>query len=232
MIIYDGISLEAVADVKIEDVLVNSIDYEPLARSRPIRAGAEFVRNKKGTRTIIVSFAILEQDPVIRERAIRAVSEWAKTDKEYKIELSDYPDVYLTGVCTKKPDISIRQWWQSNLQLVFACFNDPFWNSKSEKSVACGSDFVVLGDAEPLMRIERTLSSSASNQSYTLNGNTITFSTIPAGDLVIDLDAQTAVVGNTDIMQYYNVNSKFLIPKTGPQKVTGTGTVKYRERWQ
>ncbi|MBQ1778322.1 MAG: hypothetical protein IIZ93_09230, partial [Acidaminococcaceae bacterium] len=90
----------------------------------------------------------------------------------------------------------------------------------------------ALGDAPPLMRIERTLASSASSQSYGLNGNTITFSTIPAGDMVIDLDKQTAVVGSSSIMQYYNVNSKFLVPKVGTQTVTGTGTVKYRERWQ
>lgn len=50
--------------------------------------------------------------------------------------------------------------------------------------------------------------------------------------MVIDLENQTAYVGSSDIMQYYNVNSKFLIPRTGVQTITGTGTVKYRERWQ
>ena len=82
------------------------------------------------------------------------------------------------------------------------------------------------------MRIERTLGSDASNQSYALDGNTMSFSTIPAGNMVIDLDRQTAVVGTTSIMQYYNINSKFLIPRTGTQTITGTGTVKFRERWQ
>ena len=232
MIIYNGVGLESVAPVQIDDVLVSPISYEPVARARPIRGGADFVRNHHGTRTVTISFSILEEDKVNRVRAIRAVSEWAKTDKEYKIELPEYPDVYLVCVCTKKPDPSLRMWWQNNLQLVFTCFDDPYFNSKAEKSVACGTDFFVLGDAEPHMRIERTLYSSASSQSYGLNGNTITFSTIPAGNLVIDLDKQTAMVGTTDIMQYYNVNSKFLVPKTGAQKVTGTGTVKYRERWQ
>ena len=33
-------------------------------------------------------------------------------------------------------------------------------------------------------------------------------------------------------MQYYNVNSQFLIPRTGTLNVTGTGTVKFRERWK
>jgi hypothetical protein len=60
----------------------------------------------------------------------------------------------------------------------------------------------------------------------------MTFSSIPSGNMVIDLDNQTAYVGGSDIMQYYNVNSKFLIPRTGVQTISGTGTVKYRERWQ
>ena len=49
--------------------------------------------------------------------------------------------------------------------------------------------------------------------------------------MVIDLDRQTAKVGTTNIMQYYNVNSKFIVPRTGSQTITGTGTVKYRERF-
>jgi phage-related protein len=103
--------------------------------------------------------------------------------------------------------------------------------------VACGSSAFILGDAPPLMRIERTVTgSAAANQSYALDGRTITLSTIPVGDMTIDLDNQTAysVNGSTvsDLMQYYNVNSRFLIPRTGSVNITGTGTVKYRERWQ
>ena len=161
-----------------------------------------------------------------------AVSQWAKSDKEYKLQIPGYPDHYLMAVCTGKPEPSLRQWWESKLRIVFTCFDNPFWNDNIEKSAACGTAFLVLGDAPPLMRIERTLSSSASDQSYGLNGNTITFSTIPAGNMVIDLERQTAYVGNDSIMEYYNANGRFLVPKTGSQTVTGTGTVKYRERWQ
>ena len=231
MISYNGVRMESVASVQIQDIHISPIKNEPVARARPVRAGADLVRNRKGTRTVVVTFTLLDENEVHRQESILAISEWAKTDKEYKIEIDNYPGLYLTGVCTQKPDVSLREWWQS-VQIVFTCFNDPFWNSASEKSASCGTDFYVLGDAPPLMRIERTLESSASNQSYGLNGNTITFSTIPAGNLVIDLDAETAVVGSTDIMQYYNMNSRFLVPKTGKQKVTGTGTVKYRERWE
>jgi phage-related protein len=120
---------------------------------------------------------------------------------------------------------------------VFTCYENPYWNAKAEKSVACGTAAYILGDAPPLMRIERTVTgSAASNQSYSLDGKTITFSSIPVGNAVIDLDRQLAYSVNgttvTDLMPYYNVNSRFLVPRTGSVTITGTGTVKYRERWQ
>ena len=233
MIVFNGVSLNSVADVKIEDVRVNPIEYDEITRPRAIRGGSDFVRSRAGTRTVAITFALLDDNKVNRQKALMAISTWAKNDKEYKLELPGHPEHYLMAICTGKPDPSLRQWWESKLRLVFTCYENPYWNAKAEKAANCGSDFFVLGDAPPLMRIERTVSgSAASDQSYGLNGNTITFSSIPVGNMVIDLERQTAVVGNTSIMQYYNVNSKFLIPKTGKQKVTGTGIVKYRERWQ
>ena len=233
MIVFDGVSLNSVANVRIEDVRVNPIAYDEVTRPRAIRGGSDFVRSRAGTRTVAITFALLDDNKVSRQAALMAVSQWAKNDKEYRLDLPGHPDHYLMAICTGKPEPSLRQWWESKLRLVFTCYDNPYWNSIKEKSVACGSSFYVLGDAPPLMRIERTVSgSAASNQSYTLNGNTITFSTIPVGDMVIDLDKQTAVVGSTSIMQYYNMSSRFLIPRQGSQIVTGTGTVKYRERWQ
>ena len=231
MINFDGVSLDSVAPVQIEDIRVYPIELDPVTRNRPIHAGSEFVRIRKRTRTVSVTFAVLVEDKTERQAALLAISKWAKTDKEYKLELPHYPDMYLTAVCTGKPEPSLRQWWESKLRLVFTCINDPYWNAKGEKSVSCGSDFFVLGDAVPLMRIERTLSADASNQSYSFGGNTMTFSTIPTGNMVIDLNRQTAKVGTTSIMQYFAQNGHFIEPKTGAMKITGTGTVKYRERW-
>ena len=232
MIVFDGVSLESIAGVMVEDVRVNPIDYDPVTRPRAMQGGSDFVRNRAGTRTIAITFALLDDNKVSRQAALMAVSQWAKSDQEYRLDLPGHPDHYLMAVCTSKPEPSLRQWWESKLRLVFTCYDNPYWNSIKEKSVACGTAFFALGDAPPLMRIERTLGSSASNQSYSMGGKTITFSTIPAGDMVIDLNRQTAVVGSTDIMQYYNVNSKFPVPRPGNITVTGTGTVKYRERWQ
>lgn len=232
MIIFDGVDLQSVAGVKIEDIRISPIEFNPVSRPRAVSAGSYFVRNRCGTRTVAITFALLTENKIARHAALMAISAWAKTDAEYKLELPGYPNHYLMAVCTGKPEPSMRQWWEVKLRLVFTCFDNPFWNDRIEKSIACGTSFRVMGDAPPLMRIERTLSAAANDQSYGLDGKTITFSTIPAGNLVIDLNRQTAAVGNTSIMGAYNVNSRFLVPRTGVQTVTGTGTVIWRERWQ
>ena len=237
MIVFDGISLNSVAKVDIDDIYVSPIQYDFIARTRAIRGGSDFVRSRAGTRTVTITFALLDMNMVNRQKSLLAISEWAKDDKEYKLELPGHPEHYLIATCTSKPNPSLRQWWEGSLRLVFTCFDNPYWNAKAEKSVSCGTAAFILGDAPPLMRIERTVSgSSVSNQSYALDGRTITFSTLPVGNAVIDLDKQIAYSVNgstvTDLMQYYNVNSKFLIPRTGSVNISGTGTVKYRERWQ
>jgi phage-related protein len=169
---------------------------------------------------------------ITRHEALMNISQWARTDGEYRLELPTDPNRFLECVCTSKPEASTRQWWESKLRLVFTCISNPYWTSKGEKSVACGTSFHVLGDAPPLIRIERTVSTSASNQSYSDGTNTMTFTTIPAGNMVIDLNNQTAAVGNTSIMEYFQASGHFIIPKTGTQTITGTGTVRYRERFE
>lgn len=233
MIVFNGISLESVAPVKVEDIRVNPIQYNPVARPRAIQFGSDFVRMGGGTRTVVITFAILDMNRITRRAALDNISQWAKTDKEYSLELPQEPLKYLTCVCTSKPEPSLRQWWESKLRLVFTCFDNPYWTSKAEKSVSCGTQFTVLGDAPPLMRIERTVSgSAASDQSYSNSVQTMTFSTIPVGSMVIDLNKQTAAVGSSSIMQYYAPSGAFIIPKTGTQTISGTGTVKYKERWE
>ena len=233
MIVFDGITLESVAPVKIDDIYISPISLEPVVRPRAIRYGSDFVRMNGGTRTVTVTFAILDDNKVNRHEAIMNITKWAKNDREYRLELPEDPNRYLMCVCTERPSPSTRQWWESKLRLVFTCFDDPYWISKAERSVACGTQFVALGDAPPLMRIERTVSwSTVTNQSYSDGTNTMTFSTIPIGDMVIDLNRQTAAVGSSSIMEYYQASGSFIIPKAGVQTITGTGTVKYRERYE
>ena len=231
MIVFDGISLESVAPVMIEDIRISPVEVNVIERPRAIFPGSEFIRTRYGQRTVAITFGILEDDRAKRESALLRISQWAKTDKEYRLDLPNHPGMYLTAICTGKPEPSYRQWWESKLRLVFTCINDPFWKSIEEKSVACGTAFYALGDAPPLIRIEHTFASAASNKTYSDGTNSIKFSSVPAGAMVIDLNNQTAVVGNASIMSNYKIDSTWIIPKVGQTTISGTGTVKFRERW-
>ena len=223
MILFDSVDINSVAGVKIEDIKVSGVKFSPVTRQRAIAAGADFVRNRAAGRTVTVIFAVLKQDRNARQAAISAINAWAKSDKEYKLEIIGHPGRYLMAVCTEKPDPSTRQWWEAKLKLVFTCFDDPYWIGP-EKSAACGTSFRVLGDAPPIMRIEPT------GTSFTLDGRTMSFSSVPSGS-VIDLNRQTAEIGGVSIMQYYALTGHFIRPALGAQTITGTGTVYWRERW-
>ena len=228
---YNGVDITTIAPVKIDDIRVSPIQYAPVVRPRAFLFGSEFVRMRGGVRTVDVTFALQDNNQTTRFASLAALSEWAKTDKEYKIEFP-FDSRVLYGVCTMKPEPSVRQWWENKLRFVFTCFDNPYWTDDAETTVACGTEMTITGDAPPLMRIERTLSAAASNQSYSDGTNTMTFSTIPAGNMVIDLNRQTAAVGGTSFMQYFSPASKFPVPKTGTLTISGTGNVKYRKRWE
>lgn len=231
-ILFNSVSLESVADVQIEDIRVSPIQYNPVVRPRAIRAGSDFVRNRSGERQISISFALLDSNMETRQAAINSINQWARSDAEFALELPMDSSKVLYCVCTQKPSPSVRQWFENKLKIVFTCFDNPFWTDKTEKTASFGTAFTVGGDAPPMMKIERTLSSAASNQSYSDGTNTMTFSQIPAGNMVIDLNRQTAAVGSSSIMDKYTAASRFIVPKTGQITLTGTGSIKYRERWE
>jgi len=232
MIYFDGVALESVAPVKIDDIRVSPISMSATARQRPVRWGQGFVRMTGGARTVTITFALLTDDRTQRERQLMSITNWARSDRPKKLSLPFRDNMYLECICTQLPEPSTRQWWESRLGITFTTMDNPYWTSIQEKSVACGTTFFVGGGAPPLMQIERTLNASATNQSYSDGTDTMTFSTIPAGKLTIDLNRQTADVNGTSIMPQYTFDSSFILPKVGTQTVIGTGAVRWHERWE
>ena len=230
MIYFNSVALESVAPVMIEDIRVSPIVQLPVSRDRPLQAGAAFIRARESTRTIGITFSILEQDHSTRQRYIEAVTAWALSDKPAPMQLPYHTGKLIDVLCTGLPEPSTRQWWESRLNLTFTAY-EPFFYSAVEKQAACGTTFTVGGNAPPIMRIENTVS-AGDDRTYSDGTNTMSFNDLPAGALVIDLNAQTAVVGSVSAMPYYTLTSSFLLPKTGAQTITGTGTIFYRERWQ
>ena len=231
MIYFRNVAFESVAPVKIEDIRVTPVPRSSVVRDRPILGGAEFVRVKDGNRTVTITFGLLEQDYEKRRRDIEAITRWALSDQPAPMQLPYHQNRALDVICTGLPEPSTREWWESRLALTFTAY-DPYFYDISERSESCNTAFYVLGDAPPKMRITRTLADAATDQAYSDGTDTMTFSSIPAGDLMIDLNRQTAAVGNTSIMQYFTLVSSFIIPRTGSMTITGTGTVYWRERWK
>ena len=233
MINYRGVSLESVAPIKIEDIRISPIQLNATVRTRPVFPGSDFVRMTRGTRTVSITFALLTMDTHIRQKQLQEISKWAFSETEAPLTIPNYPDLTLSCICTGLPEPSTRQWWESKLRLVFTAYNNPFFTSIVEKSASCGTAMFINGDAPPLMRIETALTASAS-LTYSDGENSMTFGTYtdrPTGDLVIDLNRQTAAVGSASIMQGYTFASRFIRPKTGTLTISGTGTVYWRERW-
>jgi hypothetical protein len=82
------------------------------------------------------------------------------------------------------------------------------------------------------MQIEGTVGAGA--VTYSDGVNSMTFAAYdgrPTGNLVIDLNRQTAAVGGVSIMRGYTLDSTFILPRAGTRTITGSGTVRWRERW-
>lgn len=230
MIIFNGVDLEEIAPVKIDDIRVSPIQTNPVARQR-VGFGQDFVRMTGGNRTITVTFALLLQDRDERFEALQKIVEWARPFEECVLSLPMYPGKHFDCRCTGYPEPSYRQWWESKLRLTFTTFDNPFLTSDDEIRATCGVPFNIGGTAPPLMRITRQVPSRSANQTYAANGQSMFFSVIPAGALVIDLNRQTAEVGGTSIMQYFSQTSRFIEPTTGAITISGNGAIIYRERW-
>lgn len=230
MIVFNGVDLEEIAPVKIDDIRVSPMNVNPIER-QSVGIGQRFVMMTGGKRTITITFALLEQDRDKRFKLLEAIKEWARPWQECPLILPQDETKHFDCRCTGYPEPSYRQWWEGQLRLVFTTFENPYWTSNDEIKAALNQQVSIGGTAPPLMRIERKLTSKAANQTYAANGKSMVFSQIPAGNLVIDLNKQTAAVSNTSIMQYFGKTSRFIQPTTGNITITGNGTLIYRERW-
>ena len=230
MIKVNGVDLQDIAPVKIEDIRVLPVDISPVEQQR-VGLGQDFVRMTGGQRTITISFALLIDDRDERYGLLEAIKEWARPFSEGPLILPMYEGKHFDVRCTSYPEPSYRQWWESKLRLVFTTFENPYLTSNDEIRANAGEQLTIGGTAPPLIRIERRLSSRVANQTYACNGRSMFFSQIPAGQMKIDLNRQTAEVSGSSIMRYFSKTSKFIEPIAGNMTITGTGTIIYRERW-
>lgn len=231
MITLNGIDLEEIAPVKIDDIRVSPIGLNPVARQRAVTWGQDFVRTHGASRTVTITFAILDMDKDERYQFISDITSWARVGEKSQIRLPMMPDCHLDVSCTGLPEPSYRMWWESKLRLTFTTFENPYWTSNNEITAGCNQDITIGGNAPPLMRIERTLSTSSANQSYSCGDQNMLFSQIPAGNLVIDLNNKISAVSGTNIDHLLTPTSEYITPANGTIRIKGVGSVVYNERW-
>ena len=108
-VFFHGIPLENIAGAKITDITVSPIQWRVTARERPVRAGADFVRNVGGERTVTMTFVLLEQDADIRHEQISAINGWLHTEEPAQLVLPGYPGRYLMAECTEMPEAFVPE---------------------------------------------------------------------------------------------------------------------------
>ena len=231
MITFNGTDLTDIAPVKIDDIKVSPIALNPVARQRATIWGQDFVRMRGTSRTVTVLFALLETDREKRYQYISDITAWAAVGEIHRLDLPVMTDCHLEVSCTGLPEPSARIWWENKLRITFTTFENPYWTSNNEMKAGCNQDITIGGNAPPLMRIERTLTDAMANQRYSCDDESMLFSQIPAGNLVIDLNNRISTVSGTNIDHLLTPTSTYITPKNGTQKIRGTGTVVYNERW-
>ena len=101
--------------------------------------------------------------------------------------------------------------------------------------MALGSTARITGSAEPLMRIETVLESSASGLAWTDGTNTLTLTggTIPAGTVTVNLNRQTIMHSNgNSLSSMLTLASRFpQIKKLMNITCAKGGTLIWRERY-
>lgn len=233
MLVYNGIALEDISFAQIVDIVVSQIKQVVTSRARAIQSGQDFVRIRGDTRTVKITFALLSQDADERRAQAQAIRRWCAAERPQRLLLPDRQTQYLSAICTKPPDISIREWWKV-CEMTFTAY-DPFFADTDEHSVSCGTGFEVSGSAAPDMRIQADLRAAVTNPSWEWNGQkTIRLSgSVGPGRLVIDLTRQTITLNGESIMNRYQwLASDFFAPRLGFNVITGPGRVYWRERWE
>ena len=201
MITFNGLDLEDIAPVMIEDIRVSPLQAKPVVQQK-VGLGQDFIRMSDGQRTITITFALQIEDKDERFAYLEAIKEWAKPFDQYPLILPMFPDKHYDVRCTSFPEPSYRQWWETKLRLVFTTFENPYLTSNDEIRANCNDPLTIGGTAPPMVRIERKLTSRVANQTYACNGRSMFFSEIQAGQLTVDLNKETADVSGTSMMRF------------------------------
>lgn len=238
MVKYNSRSLEAISDaLHIVEVLVSAPDVNNTTIQPALRHGDIFARQRYGTRKVTITFVVMEDDEAARRQIIREVCSWARSTEPQKLELPQEPNGYLMAVCSGLPDNNAREYWNT-LTLSFLA-DDPFFYANTESNQAiplngfAGIWLLQYDGAD--WRLEQTISGGLTAPMWRIGDTQISFSALPAGQLVIRRDKQSADIDGESVLPAMMLGSRFFDLKTGANMIEtsgGAGGMLYwRERW-
>ena len=233
MLRFNGIDITDISDAL--ETLVKVSTPEIILDSIPtaIADGEQFARLRYGKRSITLEFTIFETDMQLRTSILRDIKAWGVSRTPLHLEVPQEDNGYLIAICTQLPtDNADRP--TDDIEMVFTAL-DPYYYSRAEKLASVSSRALVLHDTEPNWRIEQAVTAELTSPSWSINGKTLTFTTIPAGALVLDGNTETATLDGGTILTALSGDSRFPQLAKGANQIEvangAGGTIYWRERW-
>ncbi|MGN1020345.1 MAG: hypothetical protein ACI4O7_08205 [Aristaeellaceae bacterium] len=157
--------------------------------SLPLADGLRILRDRRSSLSVVVTFAILEQDPLRREMVLQAVRTWA--GKGGILTLAHKPDRQLRVRPESLPvNVSVSK-YTGNLSVTFMACQPPYWESETLRSVTLsgksGAGTLSVGGDAPGVPVDAAVTPSG----------TLTALTLRVGDAAVTLRDMRVPAGQT-----------------------------------
>ena len=234
MVEFNGIEINQVAPVNVLDVVISAAPVNVATLDVPLLVGSKFVRRKIGTRTVTVTFVLMEEDEEARRRYLADIVEWATSDQEQVLKSTPDANGHLMAVCSQYPEQSSKQYWEV-LTLAFTA-SDPRYIENNEHTESASGEISVTKKQAPLFRIEQTISSAISDATWRLGSEFVKLSgQVSPGKLVIDFDRESVTLNGESVAEKVTIDSTFFKLSQGKNKIVcengAGGSAYWRERW-
>lgn len=234
MVLFNGVSLESISNtIHVIQCVVSQPAINPVTIAPTLADGEIFARRRYGTRTVTITFVVMDNNTTNRAATIRKIYQWAHSSTEKKLVVPQESNGYLNAVCTELPTNAGREYWQT-LGLVFTCY-DPFYHANTEKNCSVSQTVVVSQFENTDWRIEQTVSTGLTYPQWSLDGLQISFNVLTAGALKINGSTHTATTNDGSVLPALMFGSRFFTLKTGNNSIETSngagGTIYWRERW-
>lgn len=179
----DGMGLEDISPrVKIKTIEPGAPAMTLKTADNAKYSGVRFLMQKEGSRTVKITFRILEADEQRRENIFSDILAWAHGSR---LELADRPGLYLPVLCTAFPVMKNQRDYSADLTMNFTAFN-PAWRAmvpttttlKTTAGVSASAYIQPPGTEDATFlefEVKNTSSGTMNTAAVTVNGRSFSF---------------------------------------------------------